>query len=486
MMIFPLFLLPITTILFINFANYLFRANGTFSGINLTGTALSTIAKVATLLSLHINLAYSVYLWKEYPKYDAENSLLYYPYNSWFELQHNLNLPFVILSIAILIVALLTAWYSTVKEQLFLNLVLLTEVCLVGAFSCTSILSFLLFFEASAIPIFVLMVYCGSDRRERIKASYYFLFFTLYGSLALLLVIITLFSTQQVEFAAALPSVSGSYAYWALLFIAFAVKIPLFPFHLWLPYAHVEASTATSILLAALMLKLGGYGVIKFMLPLFDTEVHLFFRPAALLICLIGVIYGGVAALRQIDLKRQIAFSSISHMSFAALGIFTFTEIGVKGAMYLMLSHGLTSAALFYLVGVLSERYHTRSIMAYGGLLSTMPVFSFFLIVASLANVGFPGTSGFLPELFVLISLLSATPLLLLLTLAGMLLTTASTLVMLLRLLFGHVKTVYSNSSHSDVSKLDFVILGYLSFWMLVLGLVDILPGVAFASLYNQ
>ena len=226
----------------------------------------------------------------------------------------------------------------------------------------------------------------------------------------------------------------------------------------------MEASTATSILLAALMLKLGGYGVLKFMLPLFSLEVHLFFRPLALLVCSVGVIYGGVTALRQIDLKRQIAFSSIAHMSFATLGIFTFMEVGLKGAMYLMLSHGLTSAALFYLVGILSERYHTRSIMAYGGLLSTMPLFSFFLLIASLANVGFPGTSGFLPELFVLIAILGSTPLLLLPVLLGMLLTTAGTLVLLLRMLFGHIKVLYSQSSYSDVTRIEFSVLGFLSF----------------------
>ena len=212
------------------------------------------------------------------------------------------------------------------------------------------------------------------------------------------------------------------------------------------------------------MLKLGGYGVLKFMLPLFSVETHLFFRPFALLVCIIGIIYGGIVALRQIDLKRQIAFSSISHMSFATLGIFTFLEIGSKGALYLMLSHGLTSAALFYLVGVLSDRYHTRSIIVYGGLLNTMPMFSFFLILVSLANIGFPGTSGFLPELFVLVSIVSTSPLLLIPVLLGMLLTTASTLVLLLRLLFGHPKLIYIKSSYSDISRLENVILVILSF----------------------
>ena len=195
------------------------------------------------------------------------------------------------------------------------------------------------------------------------------------------------------------------------------------------------------------MLKLGGYGVVKFILPLFSVQTHLFFRPLALLICVAGTIYGGLCALRQIDIKRQIAFSSISHMSFATTGIFTLTEAGVKGSIYLMLSHGLTSAALFYLVGVLSDRYHTRSIVAFSGLLSSMPVFSFFLLFISLANVGFPGTSGFLPELIVLVGVVSTTSTLLLPILLGIFLTTASTLVLLLRALFGHTKVFYFKSS---------------------------------------
>lgn len=474
-MIFPLLIIPLTTLIFINYLNYLFRANSLLSKFIFLGTTLNSIIKLTTLLSMHINLAYSIIIWNEYPLLNQQNELLY-PANSWFELQHNLNLPFIILSLLILIISVLTSWYSFTNTQLLLNLFLLIEICLMGAFSCVNLFAFLLFFEAVAIPVFILMVYCGSDRRERIKASYYFIFFTLYGSISLLLIIINIYSLYQIQYFFELSAPMANYSLWLLLFIAFAVKIPLFPFHLWLPQAHVEASTATSILLAALMLKLGGYGMLKFMLPLFDLNVHLYFRPLALIVCVFGILYGGLIALRQIDLKRQIAFSSISHMSFATLGIFTFIEIGSKGAIYLMLSHGLTSAALFYLIGVLSERYHTRSIMAYGGLLNTMPVFSFFLIIASLANVGFPGTSGFLPELFVLIAIISMSPLLLLPALIGMFLTTASTLILLLRLLFGHIKLLYLQSNYSDLSRIEFVILTYLSFWMILIGLVDILP----------
>lgn len=452
----------------------MFRNQNSLSRHYIFGTSVIDITKIATLVSLHINLAYSIFLWKEYPKVGGINQFIY-PTNSWFEIQNNLNLPFIILSIFILIIAVLTSWYSLINSQLFLSLILLIEICLISAFSCTNIFVFLLFFEASALPIFILMAYCGSDRRERLKASYYFIFFTLYGSLSLLLFIANVYVAYQIQFI--YPSEHSTYnsVQWALLFIAFAVKIPLFPFHLWLPYAHVEANTSTSILLAALMLKLGGYGLIKFMLPLFTIEVHWIFQPAALLICAWGVLYGGLSALRQLDLKRQIAFSSISHMSFATLGIFMFNEAGLKGAIYLMLSHGLTSAALFYTVGMLSERYHTRSIMAYGGLLGVMPVFSFFVILFSLANVGFPGTSGFLPEVLVLASILRQFTWLGLPVLLGMFLTTASSLLLLLRSLFGHVKVNYSRSNYVDVTKLDCIILGALGFWVIILGLIDIL-----------
>lgn len=226
----------------------------------------------------------------------------------------------------------------------------------------------------------------------------------------------------------------------------------------------MEASTPTSIILAALMLKLGGYGLLKFMLPMFLISTHLFFRPLALLICTFGAVYGGLNAIRQIDMKRQIAFSSISHMSFASAGIFTFTEVGIKGSLYLMLSHGLTSAALFYLVGVLSDRYHTRSIMAFSGLISSMPIFSFFFIAMSLANIGFPGTSGFLPELMILIAALSSISSILLPLLIGMLLTTVGSLILMLRILFGHLKGYYVHSSWIDITKIEFYVLVMLLF----------------------
>jgi len=260
---------------------------------------------------------------------------------------------------------------------------------------------------------------------------------------------------------------------WILLFVAFCVKAPLFPFHVWLPFAHVEASTGASIILAAIMLKLGGYGIIKFMLPLFFFETHLFFKPFAVFLCLISIVYGGYCSLRQLDLKRQVAFSSIAHMGFALLGIFSFTEVGIKGSIYLMISHGLTSSALFFLIGVLSDRFHTRSVLAFSGLFTVMPSFSFFLLVFSLANIGFPGTSGFLPEFFVLIAVLKSIPSILLFVLFGMFVLTASSLLVILRVLFGHAKIFFVRSSWIDLLFHEFFVLAVLLFWVIHLGLFD-------------
>ena len=485
-MLLILFIIPSISLLLLLFINsFSFILNNTTQFYILYRKNINLLLKLITLLSLFITLFYSIYLWKSFPK--VLNDIEIYPSAfqlgeiNLFELTNNLNLPFLILSSFVLIISVLTSWYSGVNMLLFCVMMLLLEICLVGAFSCTNLFIFLLFFEASALPIFILIAYCGSARKERIKAGYYFLFYTFYGSLSLLLLLLNIYSLNQINFISENILPLNNKILWLLLFVAFAVKIPLFPFHIWLPYAHVEASTPTSILLAALMLKLGGYGIIKFMLPLFNTETHRYYQFITLTICVIGCIYTSLCALRQIDLKRYIAFSSVAHMSLATLGIFTYTEIGIKGSIYLMLSHGLTSTALFFLVGTLSDRHHTRAITSFSGLLSTMPLFSFFFIVMSLANAGFPGTSGFIPEIEILISVVSQaitdipSAFYLLFILFGMFLTTVGTLLPLLRMLFGHQKVLSFKSNWTDLSKQEFFILILLTIFVLVLGLYDVL-----------
>lgn len=487
-MLLTLFIIPTITLLMIVIIWSYFNS-ALFTNYKLINTFkfykgnIYRLLKLLTLVSFFVTLSYSIYLWKFYPYISGDievyPSAVQFGNINFFELNNNLSLPFIILSTFVLLVSLLTAWYSGVNMVLFCVMLLLLEICLVGAFSCTNLFLFLLFFEASALPIFILIAYCGSGRRERLKAGYYFLFYTFYGSLSLLLVLLNFYSVNQINFTSDAPLQSSSLIAWSLLFIAFAVKIPLFPFHIWLPYAHVEASTPASIILAALMLKLGGYGLIKFMLPMFTVETHKTLGFIAFSFCIFGCIYSSLAALRQVDLKRYVAFSSVAHMSFATAGIFTFTEIGIKGAMYLMLSHGLTSSAMFFLVGVLSDRYHTRAVTAFSGLLATMPVFSFFFIITSLANAGFPGTSGFIPELEVLLGLVEGSfntlAIAILFTLFAMFLTTATTLLPMLRMLFGHSKLLYSNSSSIDLTKQEFFILLILTLFVLVLGFYDIL-----------
>lgn len=335
------------------------------------------------------------------------------------------------------------------------------NLCLVGAFACTNLFVFLAFFELSALPVFALIAYCGSSRRERLKAGYYFLFFTLYGSLSLLVVIIGAYSYNSLDFLSQ-ESGLGLVSY-GLLFISFAAKVPLFPFHIWLPYAHVEASTVSSIILAALLLKLGGYGLVRFLLPAFGASAGVYYRPLVITLCLVGFIYGSLCATRQIDLKRQIAFSSIAHMSFAIAGLYMFSSVGLEGAIFLMFSHGLISSALFFLVGTLSDRYHTRAITAFSGLMGLMPLFSGFLIVSILANVGFPGTSGFIPELLVLVAVFKGLPAAALIMLLGMVITAVSNLVIPLRVLFGHPKVLISRASWADLTLLESSILGALT-----------------------
>jgi NADH:ubiquinone oxidoreductase subunit 4 (subunit M) len=222
--------------------------------------------------------------------------------------------------------------------------------------------------------------------------------------------------------------------------------------------------------------------VLRFLLPMFGLDAQQYFQPFVVFICLVGIIYGGFCALRQIDMKRQIAFSSISHMSFALLGVFTYTEIGIKGGFYLMISHGLTSAALFFLVGALSDRYHTRSVFAYSGLLAAMPVFIFFLILVSLANVGFPGTSGFVPEFFVLVAIVSTSLYFLIPTLLGMFLATAGGLLLVMRVAYGHLKA-YSNFNFSDLTRLETFILGSLGILIIWLGISDPWEGIFMSGL---
>lgn len=283
------------------------------------------------------------------------------------------------------------------------------------AFFTVSLFFFYVFFEAVLLPMYLIIIIWGS-RLRKIKAAYFFFMYTLFFSFFLLYALLIMYNSIPHDFWYDEILNQDNFFFkdfyqqnfiWLCFFLALAVKVPIFPLHLWLPEAHVEAPTAGSIILASILLKLGGYGFIRFLIPLFPDST-IFFRPLILVLCLAGTIYGAFLAVVQLDLKKIIAYSSVSHMNFAILGLFSLTYEGLLGSMLLFLSHGFTSAALFFLIGSLYRRFGTRLIKYYGGLSILMPLFSFFFLFFSFSNIGFPGTLNYVSEFLVFFSLINS------------------------------------------------------------------------------
>jgi NADH-quinone oxidoreductase subunit M len=282
------------------------------------------------------------------------------------------------------------------------------EIILILFFSALNILVLYLTFESTLIPMFVIIGIWGGFRK--IKASYYFFMFTLLGSVFMLLGILIIWAeTFSLDFINLItykfnPNLES--VLWLLFFIGFAVKVPIFPFHLWLPEAHVEAPTAGSVLLAGLLLKLGGYGFIRFCLTFFPYST-LYFSTYVSLFCILSVLFASFVAITQIDLKKLVAYSSIAHMNFGLLALFTMTKVGVDSCLISMLSHGLISSAMFISVDIIYRRFGTRLIEYYSGLTLIMPKYCFFLGFFCFSNIGFPGTSSFVGELLGFVALIS-------------------------------------------------------------------------------
>jgi proton-translocating NADH-quinone oxidoreductase chain M len=316
-----------------------------------------------------------------------------------------ISFVFLILTVLIFPFCVLASWKVKEVKFLFINL-LLIEFFLVLTFTTLDLFLFCLFFESLLIPMFFIILFWGS-RDRRIKALTYFVLYTLFGSIFLITALFLLYSeVHSTGFSSLLSndlSNSKQSIFWMLLFITFSIKIPMFPFHIWLPEAHVEAPTVGSVILAGLLLKLGAYGMLRFLFIFENAKLE--FQPYVLTICLISIFLASFIAIRQLDMKRIIAYSSIAHMNFALLGYFSNNLFGMAGGTLLMVSHGLVSSALFLLIGVLYERYHTRSVLYYGGLVTVMPLFATFFFLFTISNFSFPGTSNFIGELFVFIGL---------------------------------------------------------------------------------
>jgi NADH-quinone oxidoreductase subunit M len=316
-----------------------------------------------------------------------------------------ISLPFVILTTALMPICIIASWTAIqkrVKEYMIAFLVL--ETLMIGTFSALDLVLFYLFFEGGLIPMFLIIGIWGGPRR--VYASFKFFLYTLLGSVLMLLAIMAMYwSAGTTDITVLLrhgfPIELQKWA-WVAFFASFAVKMPMWPVHTWLPDAHVEAPTAGSVILAAILLKMGGYGFLRFSLPMFPTASH-DFAPFVFALSVVAIVYTSLVALMQEDMKKLIAYSSVAHMGFVTMGIFAATTQGIAGGIFQMISHGLVSGALFLCVGVVYDRIHTREIAAYGGLVNRMPFYAAVFMLFTMANVGLPGTSGFVGEFLTLI-----------------------------------------------------------------------------------
>lgn len=369
--------------------------------------------KIITLfLSLHA-LTFAIYLYKNLDGLML-NYLFFYKLENFLGLQLNISYSvgvdsisffFILLTVLIFPICLLSSWNSIFYNTKYYNLlIILIELILLQLFCATNLLIFYFLFECILLPMFLLISQWGS-RNRRIFAAYQFLIYTLFGSLFLLigLIFILLYygSTDFHYLLTINMSPFREMFVWVLFFIGFAIKIPMFPVHLWLPEAHVEAPTAGSVLLAGILLKLGSYAFLKFLLMLFPFSSN-YFSPIVITLSILGILFGSLTTLRQIDIKKVIAYSSIVHMNFTLLGLFSLTFTGITGSIILMMSHGLISAGLFLCVGVLYDRYHTRILKYFGGFNYFMPLFSFIFFCFTLGNISFPGTISFIGEFLIL------------------------------------------------------------------------------------
>ena len=353
-----------------------------------------------------------------------------------------ISILFIILTTFIAPICIISC-INSVKERTkeFLIAILILETFMIGVFSSLDLVIFYLFFEAGLIPMFLIIGVWGGPRR--VYSAFKFFLYTLLGSVLMLVAIITIYwlvgTTDVVEIYKIKISQEYQYILWLAFFSSFAVKMPMWPVHTWLPDAHVEAPTAGSVILAAILLKMGGYGFLRFSIGMFPVASE-YFIPLIYSLSIIAIIYTSLVALMQEDMKKLIAYSSVAHMGFVTLGIFTFTKQGIDGGMFQMISHGLISAALFLSVGVLYDRTHSRLINSYGGVVHYIPKYSLIFMIFTLAALGLPGTTGFLGEFLILVGVFQKNYLVALLATTGVVLAAAYMLWLAKRVIFGETK----------------------------------------------
>jgi NADH-quinone oxidoreductase subunit M len=386
------------------------------------------LCKVSILKGMFVFMYKTKYIWADLFLFDFQIGMDF------------LSFFLLILSTFLIPVCIIASWESIQnKWKEFIILLFIMEFFLINVFVVFDVFLFYLFFEGILIPMFLIIGIWGS-RERKIHAAYQFFLYTLFGSLLMLIGIIYIYIEKGTGNLIVLYGLDFSWveqiSLWILFFFSFAVKVPMLPLHLWLPEAHVEAPTAGSVLLAGILLKLGGYGMIRFLLSLFP-QASLYFQPMVFVIALLSIYYSSLSTIRQIDLKKIIAYSSIGHMNYVVLGLFSNNIEGLVGGYYMMISHGFVSSGLFLCIGFLYERYHSRNLFEYGGLVQVMPLYVSIFFIFIFANFGFPGTSSFIGEFLIVLGLSSVNRIVFILGGFGLIFGTVYNLWLLNRIAFG-------------------------------------------------
>lgn len=355
-----------------------------------------------------------------------------------------ISLFFILLTTLLIFICLLSSWdniHTYLKEYLLAFLVL--ESLLLGVFTILDLLVFYILFEATLIPMFIMILIWGS-RERKIRAATMLFLYTLFGSVFMLAGILYIYwvvgsTDYQIIVASAQFTSFEQRLLWLSFFLSFATKVPMLPVHIWLPEAHVEAPTAGSVILAGILLKLGSYGFLRFSLPLFP-EANFYFTPLVYTIAILGVIYTSLTAIRQTDFKRIIAYTSVAHMNIVMIGIYSFNVIGLGGSILQSVSHGFVSSALFLVIGVVYDRFHTRLIKYYSGLAHIMPLYAIIFLFFTMANIALPGTSSFVGEFLILVGSFKENTTVTFLGATGMILGGAYSLWLYNRVIYGNLK----------------------------------------------
>ena len=385
-----------------------------------------------------------------------------------------LGLVMILLTAFLIPTCILLCWNLSLKNQIknYCFAFFLLESILIGVFSSLDIIVFYVLFEAVLIPMFLIIGFYGS-RERRIRSAYLLFLYTLLSSLIMFLSILFIFFKFGTTDYLLLKTVNfdpfSEKLCWFAFFLSFAVKMPVVPFHIWLPEAHCEAPTSGSVILAGILLKLGGFGFLRYSLGLFP-DASAYFSPFVFLISSLGIVYASLTTIQQIDLKKIIAYSSVGHMGVVTIGIFSATAQNLLGSILLMISHGIVSGALFLCIGLLYERHHTRIIKYFAGLLTTMPIFSTFFALFTMANIGLPGTSSFIGEFLIIAGCFLTNTWASLFAAVGMVLGGGYSLWLLNRIAFGNIKN-FSIKEFQDVTRIEF-------FYLLPYAILTILLGI--------